>query len=47
MSMQAAGRRPSPLHAANQWPAQRPSFDAALRSYVQHMLGVGRALMQG
>ena len=45
--MQAAGRASSPIHAPNQWPRQRPSFDAALRVYVDHMLGVGRCLMRG
>ncbi len=46
-ALQAAGRASSPIHAPNQWPRQRPSFDAALRVYVDRMLAVGRCLMRG
>ena len=37
----------SPVHGINQWPAQRPSFNAALQLYLQHCLRVGQAIMRG
>ena len=37
----------SPVHGVNQWPAQRPSFDAQLREYFGHCRRVGQAIMRG
>ena len=37
----------SPIHGRNQWPVQLPAFDDALRGYIQSMLGLGAALMEG
>ncbi|DBA89756.1 TPA: hypothetical protein ACH3X2_004633 [Trebouxia sp. C0005] len=37
----------SPIHGPNQWPTQRPTFDTALREYIDNMLHLGQHLMRG
>ncbi len=37
----------SPIHGPNQWPTQRPTFDTALREYIDSMLHLGQHLMRG
>jgi hypothetical protein len=47
MHVQAQGRSSSPLHGLNPWPHQIPGFAAALQRYIQHMQGLGEALLRG
>lgn len=37
----------SPIHGPNQWPTQLPTFDTALREYINNMLQLGEHLMRG
>ncbi|KAF8073234.1 2-oxoglutarate-dependent dioxygenase [Scenedesmus sp. PABB004] len=46
-ALQASGRRASPLHGPNLWPAHPPGFEALLRAYFDHCLRVGAALLRG
>lgn len=37
----------SPIHGPNLWPSQLPSFERALREYIEHMKRLGADLMTG